>query len=462
MNRVDALNSIFARFDLSAKTFCQDTKGIFCQISSEYKGEEKPENLIRRYAKIYYNAFVIKFTYTAHGVLSVVNSILSCSISFDKSEEHVTEIPLPLFMDYCDVDVAAPMSIPLISNAEGMTQAFHCIGSVLNAHLEEITAISYASEKHERIVTAFIEEMKYLLELEDSDNLEDFIDTPLEITNFFALRFASDAFLNSLKGNYPKAVNQLSKVKKLTGYEKRMLRIWSSETLQIPDISEITVNAKTYNASGVQKGSWKELLSLFLATALIAPLASAGYILVYFLLVAVEGWQSVYLLGPIYNFPFCIVAGFVTGFAASYFARFKMYQWICKKDYEKYCEMDYIQNGGGADRLMKGLLVLIITAGLIVSVLLAKWNLNFRVDGFVDNTRFLSLKGQYYAYEEIARVYYKASRVNDFNETLDYPSYVLVLKDGNEIDLYEYGEISDYEEKLLNHLRASGVTVEDK
>ena len=35
-----------------------------------------------------------------------------------------------------------------------------------------------------------------------------------------------------------------------------------------------------------------------------------------------------------------------------------------------------------------------------------------------------------------------------------------VLKDGKEIDLYEHGEISDYDPKLLDHLREKGVKIE--
>lgn len=461
MSRADALNRIFAQFDQSAKAFCQNTGGLFCQISSDYKGEEKPENLRYRYAKIYYNAFVIKFTYTAHGILSVVNSILSCSISFDKTEEGSVDVPLPLFMDYCDVDVAAPMCVPLISNPAGMVQAFDCIESALNRQLEEITKISYDIAEKEKILTAFNEELQYIFEVEDPNDMANFDIMAVEIANFFVLRFASDAFLNSLKGNYAKAIKQLSKIKKLTGYEKRMLRIWLSESLQMPDISEITVNAETYDGNGVQKTSGKELLSLLLAAVVLTPVAAAGYLLIYFLIVSYEGLQSVYLMGPLYNYPYCIMAGFLTAFEASYFARFKIYKWLFKKDYEKYFEMDYIQNGGGADRFMKGFLVVLVAAGIALSVLLAKWNLNFKADGFIDNTEFLSLKGQYYAYEEVDRVYYKASRVNAFNETLEFPSYVLALKNGEEIDLYEYGEISDYEGKLLDLLRASGVKVDD-
>ena len=47
-------------------------------------------------------------------------------------------------------------------------------------------------------------------------------------------------------------------------------------------------------------------------------------------------------MGPIYNFPNCIMFGFITAIGISYFTRFKFYKCLYKKDYEKYCEMDRV------------------------------------------------------------------------------------------------------------------------
>lgn len=119
MKREEILNSIFMQFDKSARQFCEDTQGVFCEISREYKGEQQPKNLKYCFAKIYYNSFVVKFTYTAHGMMNVINSILGCSICLDKADDS-REIPLPLITDYCDVDILTPMFIPFITNEAGM------------------------------------------------------------------------------------------------------------------------------------------------------------------------------------------------------------------------------------------------------------------------------------------------------------------------------------------------------
>ena len=106
------------------------------------------------------------------------------------------------------------------------------------------------------------------------------------------------------------------------------------------------------------------------------------------------------------------------------------------------------------------MLVVLVICSLAGTVLFTRFGVNFLEDGFVDNTKFFSVSGQYYQYDDIERVYYMPNRVNGFGETIEYPSYVIVLKDGREIDLYEYDEIEKYEGPLLGHLKKKGVSVE--
>jgi len=458
MNRNEQLSVIFDRFDRCAKAFCDRTDGFSCDISSTYNGAKEAQNLKNRFAKVFYPAFALEFQYTAHGMLNVNNSILSCTVYLDKTEDAIG-IPLPLFTDYCDYDTAVPLCIPFISNELGMQQAFDCICSALEPIMPEIAHISVNAEDRTAVVAAFREEVKRVFRLNDQSF--DSMDINELCFDYFADRFASAAFLNHIKGKDEKAVKQLSRIKRLTGYEKRMMRVWEGgENGSIPDLSSIVSNAQRYNDSGVQKNSIKEFISLFLAWFVLTPLVSVPYLGIFFLVYFFESRNSVYLMGAIYNFPYCILAGFLTAIVVSYFTRFKAYKLLFKKDYETYCELDPIQNGAGADRLMKIFLAVIVVGCLASSVLFAKWNLNFLSDGFYDNTAFFSVKGTFYSYDEVQRVYYKPNRVNGFGETLDFPSYVLVLKNGKEIDFYEYDDINEYEDTLLEHLRKQGIVIE--
>ena len=121
--------------------------------------------------------------------------------------------------------------------------------------------------------------------------------------------------------------------------------------------------------------------------------------------------------------------------------------------------MDAIQNSVSTDKLMKRFVFLCFAFVVGMLFFVVKWNLNFTETGFIDNTKFFDVKGVFYEYEEIEEIYYKENRVNDFGETLDYPSYVIVLKDGKEIDLFDYEDTAVSEEKLIPILEGKGIRI---
>lgn len=455
MRREELMNHICAQFNQNAKQFCKDTDGLFCELSTEYRGAHEPQNLQYCFAKIYYSSFVVKFIYTAHATMNVVNSILGCSVCLDKNDEAL-EIPLPLLTDYCDLDCTTPMFIPFITTEHGMDQAFSCVGGVVQQLLPRLIDINSNLEQRNRILTAYTEELKYVFDTDVSISI-----SGLDFYNYITLRLTSAAFINSIRGNYTKAIAQLSKVKRPIGYESRLIRLWSTCNQEsAPNLSAIMENLQMYNENGVQKANLKEFWTMFLSWLIMTPAASIVYSAFYFLLVSIEGRDSFYLLGTQYNYPYCILFGFLTAIAISYFTRLKFYKWLHKKDFERYCEMDSIQNGGKSDRFMKHFTVFLCVTCLVGCMLLSNWNLNFLSDGFVDNSKFFSLKGEYHSYRDIEKVYYKPDRVNGLDQTIDFPSYVLVLKNGDEIDLYELGDIYDYEDELIAFFRDKGIEIE--
>jgi len=42
---------------------------------------------------------------------------------------------------------------------------------------------------------------------------------------------------------------------------------------------------------------------------------------------------------------------------------------------------------------------------------------------------------------------------------VDYPSYIFLLKDGRQIDLYEFSEVEGIEENILSFLTGKGLEV---
>lgn len=457
MNRSELLSGMFAQFEESAHTFCTDSNGLFCEIVNDYKGIEKVQNLKRKTARIYYKSFAIEFAYTSHGMMGVVNSILSCSVYPDKSENSIG-IPLPLVTDYFGMDVEAPLCIPLITNEQAMLQAFRCVAEEVKRLLPVVAQKCSEAEQREELQQKFCDEMRNIFQIEISGLLPE--PQRRALADFFVNRFSSDAFLNALRGNREKAVKQLGKSKSLTGYETRMHRIWQTQEDGVSaQLSVVLQNAKAFSGYGTSKVERREFTAAFVAWFVLCPLFSVLYLGLYAVLVWIAGRQSVCLLGPSYNYPYCFLAGFITAIAVSYFTRFFFFKRLFKKDYGQYCEMEYITNVDGSNKLMKCFLTVVVVGSVVLLVLMSHWNLNFLQDGLVDNTEFFSLKGEYYSYNEVACVYYKPNRVNGFGETIDYPSYVLVLENGYEIDLYEHGDLSDYSGELLDFLREKGIEI---
>lgn len=453
MSRNETLGAIIEQFDMSAKSFCDETDGLYCEITSKYKGEEMPENLKYRFADIYYNSFAVKFVYIARSSAVGNKNVLCCCVRFDKNDE-LKEIPLPLLTDYIGKDINVPMCVPLIYNKAAMEQAFDCVGGVVKGLFGDIKAIGDDPEKSEYMWSAFTSELETLVDDKYSDAAFAAYKNYMFYT-FFPLRFCSDAFVNAVKGDLARAEKQLKKIKVLTGYEKRILTMLSvGETFDTESLPEMTKNFCTnYNSAGVEKPEKKEFLAVFISCVLFTVPISGVFIGLYSLLAHFETANSEFVLASQDCIFYCVIFAFITSIALSYFTRKKFFKLVDRKHYETYAEQTDIQNGESSDKIMKGMLFVIFAASVIGCGLISKWNLNFMYDGFVDNSAFWSLKGEYYSYDDIEKVY------SDDSVNKNLPYYIIKLKSGDEIYVSKLNYTEDTD-RALDFLEEKGVTVE--
>lgn len=464
MTREKSLLRIHDEFGVCADEFCAKSGGIYIEKTSEYKGEENAENLKALSAKISYNSFIIEFKYTAKSFLSVVSSILECYVYLGKGELEAA-IPLPMLLDYCDVDEPTPLCIPMIASPEAMREAFEHIGETLVASLAVLTAVCDDGQRKNAVFSAFCSEANFQFGLgldepiavDGENGILPYLNEGLY--SFFTLRLCASHFINAINGEHSIALKQLKKVKKPLGYEKRVLKLWK-QGASVKELPHVQKYVKTLNKSGAPNASIKEFVAFFTSWIILTAAFSVVYLGLYFLLLEIEGRESVLIVGALSNIPYCILFAFLSAIATSYFARFLFYRVMFPKQYETYRAADYVQNRKSDDKLMRGLLIVITVAAIVGSVFLSKWNVNFKQNGFVDNSELLSLKGTYYSYDEIDRVYYKPDRVNGFGKTIPYGSWVLKMRDGREIDLYELDAEEDYEDKLIPLLEDKGILVD--
>jgi len=98
-----------------------------------------------------------------------------------------------------------------------------------------------------------------------------------------------------------------------------------------------------------------------------------------------------------------------------------------------------------------------ICAYIVFLALTVHQNVKLTVTGVYDNTSFWEIHGDYYSYDEIDKVYYRAQTPNGYGDMLDIPSYVIRFKNGKELDPYS---LNTCDEKLLNTMRDRDIFVE--
>ena len=460
MKRKERTEAILHEFDTCAIHFSQRTDSIDVELDSQFKRGNDTEDLTYRRAYLYYRSFMVEFKYTSHATLYVVNSILECLIHLDKNKDGVA-IPLAMLLDYCGINTPFPLCIPEILDSEAMREAFGVISQTLENNLQNISEALGNNSQRIEIERNFMRDISELLGTEiGADDPENYVGEPLY--SYLTLRFCSSIFINYIKGDSKTAIKQLKKDKHKIGYEYRLLALWESG--EITDF-QLPLNARkglaACNTAGVIGTDKKETAAIFFSWLILSIGISVIYLSLFFLLYAIEKANAVYLMGPIYNMPYCLLAAFITSIPASYFTRFRFYRLLFPKDYEAFCATDQVNNGKTGDTVIKWLLHIIVICSLVGTVLFTRWGMKFLDDGFVDNTAFFSVSGDYYQYEDIERVYYLPNRVNALGDTLEYPSFVLVFKNGREIDFYEYDEIEEYEDILIPLLKNKGVRIEN-
>ena len=467
MERNERLEAIYSEFDAAAQGLCDDTGGILCEITSEYKGEEEERELKYRFAKIYYGSFICELVYTVHGTLSQINSILGCVVYANKSEDTIG-VPLPLVTDFLDRDVTAPMCIPCISNAAGMRQAIGCIGSVIAQVMPQLVELSTDSEKKEALTEFYRKELNtaFNMELDQEEEIGEDELTPYEIMQlekrfYFDLitdRLTSGAFFQYMKGEKisSRQLKKITESKKSFGYEKRMARLWQSgQPYESPDLSAISDGLQLYDSNGVQKPNLRDILALFLSSIVFTLCIEPVYLLLYFAVQFFENRGAEYVLSDPYSWINTFVFSYLTGIATSYFTRLFVYRLLNKEQYDAYEEMDHVVNGAGADKFMRVILGMIVSASIVACVLLPMQNLKFTGGGFWDNSQLFSLQGTHYSYAEIERVYFKPEDQKQYSA-----SYVIVLSSGREINLFDLDDSLSYEEELTSLMKEHGIKVE--
>ena len=139
----------------------------------------------------------------------------------------------------------------------------------------------------------------------------------------------------------------------------------------------------------------------------------------------------------------------MTAIIHSYFTRSTVYKLLFKKKYNEIKALDEIENSGKIERVMSKIFQFIIASSLVFSILIANTNIAFYEEYFKDNLDLLSIKGTSYNYQEVYCVYKADGITNDFGQVVNNPTYVILLKGGEQINLYYDVEFEDAKNNII-------------
>ena len=271
-------------------------------------------------------------------------------------------------------------------------------------------------------------------------------------------RFTLDAYIDYTVGKYSKAIKKYNKLKgKLTSYEKRLVEHIKQNInkIQVPIEQEMNTLVQAKKLKNIKT----ELFPMYLSWLVLTPLWCIIYDLVYYIATYFLYKDTIYVTG---SFSFAIfLPAFMTAIIHSYFTRSTVYKLLFRKKYNEIKALDAIENGGKVEKMMSKVFQFIIAASLVFSVLIANTNIAFYEEYFKDNLDLLSIKGTSYSYNDVYCVYKTNGIINDFGQVVNNPTYVIVIKGGEQINLYYDVEFEDVKNNIIPIFEKRGIEIRE-
>ena len=391
--------------------------------------------------------------------MSEVNSVLECKVMAEKNNPEALRYSLMDVFNALELDDFRCVIIPSIVNEAAMAAAFQWLGEIVGDHLPAIEALLADEDWHYRIYACFTADVQRFFpdymhsgyDVVDQKNLDLYYGW---LRGRFG--FAQGAYMRYLAGNHLRARKMLARTKKALLYERRLLA-WLEANTQIPAPLPPMLSGQV---NGSKSADARYLLALLASWIPIVALCLPFWLGVFYLLRAIAARGQLLLIGPD---PFeTFMPVLVTAIALSFFARRFVIRLLFRKRAAELLESDSMMFSRGVQRFMKGFLYVMYISCFFGLLLYVNSNIAFSEAGFTDSRGMFSAQSEYHPYTDIDRIYYRPDRVNGFGDTIPFDSYVLVLRDGKEIDLYELCETSYAVEKVLPLLEDKGVSVPAK
>lgn len=444
----DLIKRLVETFKSETEKYSNELEGVANFKYDEFFRKNKPEKGYHSIdANIMFKNFVLKLEYKVNVSLLIPKSTVEMRFMFENGKLPV-EFSIYDILNIIDKDNFKCYTFGYVTTEDKMKKVLKYLVSTFKEYKDKIQEISESSEKITTVEEDIEEKIKIFLN-EDIFKSRDAFYLMRMLELYYVVdtsRFTLDAYLDYTTGKHVKAIKKYNKLKgKLTNYEKRLVEYiaLNINKIQIPIEQEINTLAQAKKLKSIKT----ELFPMYLSWLILTPIWCVVYDLVYYVATYFLYKNAIYVTG---SSPFAIfLPAFITAIIHSFFARSTMNKLLFKKKYKDLNALDEIENGDKVEKVMSKVFQFIIAASLVFSVLVANTNIAFYEEHFKDNLNLLRIKGEMYNYKDVYCVY-KADRItNDFGQVVYNPTYVIILKGGEQINLYYDVDFEDAKNNII-------------
>jgi hypothetical protein len=448
----------------------QHPRALSWEIDPLYAGQPSPV-LRSMVGTVYFHNYAILFNYIAYGLLNQTNSILELQVRFGNAESGLVYSIYDV-LNLLDSPELPILTLPWITSRGICASAVAWLGQQVDRYTAQLQDIADHPEKCQIIETNLQRDVLAMAGWQgdppESRQLQMMRGLHQDLLRERLIVLQADILV---KNNLAKAGKRLAKMKNRTLYESRLLahltelnlRNQSNQPKQVcgpgrePAFDAPPGYAWHLQQAGKLKSNIQEFLAMFAAWILMTPAWGLLFWLLYGLFFKAATANSLHVAteGVYYLF----MPAFICSIAFSYNIRHWIYRRIFRRSADLNLRLDAMSNGPGTDRFMQVFFRIVLIGSVGMVLFLAKSNIRFYEQGFMAQPAFLAMAGEYYPYQQVDHIAYQATRVNGFGDTLDSPSYVIYLRDGQQIDLFDYDSVENTKKHILPILRQADVAV---
>lgn len=444
----DLIKKLVETFKRETEKYSNELEGVVNYKCDEFFRKNNPQKGYHSIdANIMFKNFVLKLEYKINVSVLIPKSTVEMRFMFENGKLPV-EFSVYDILNIIDKDNFKCYTFSYVTTEEKMKQIIKCLVDTFKEYKNEIEELSENRESIMQIEEDTESKIQLFLN-EDIFKSRDAFYLMHMLELYYVVdvsRFTLDAYVDYTVGKYVKAIKKYNKLKgKLTSYEKRLIEYIKQNVNQIEEPLKQEMN--TLVQAKKLKNIKTELLPMYLSWLVLTPLWCIIYDLVYYIATYFMYKDAIYVTG---SFPFAIfLPAFITAIIHSYFTRSTVYKLLFRKKYNEIKALDEIENGEKVERVMSKLFQFIIASSLVFSLLIANTNIAFYEEYFKDNLDLLSIKGTSYEYEDVYCVYKADGIINDFGQVVNNPTYVILLKGGEQINLYYDVEFEDAKNNII-------------